>query len=57
VLIISTSTTIIVFQAHFVSHHGLKPPKTPILYNFEQAYLHTNRMAPDLLALQALPNF
>ena len=34
----------IVLQPHFLSHHGLKPPKHPILYNFEQAYLHSNCM-------------
>lgn len=41
----------IVLQPHFLSFHGLKPPKNPILYNFEQAYLHSNWMTPELLAL------
>ena len=41
----------IVLQPHFLSYHGLKPPKHPILYNFEQAYLHSDWMTPELLAL------
>jgi hypothetical protein len=41
----------IVLQPHFLSYYTLKPPKDPILYNFEQSYINPYWMKPELLAL------